>query len=140
MREISTVNIERDGAESIQWNWKKARVAEDTVYFEFRVGIHSMELKVHIELVYVYEFLGFESIQWNWKLALLVVISMVQVYVNPFNGIESSHLYSMYLAWYSLKRIHSMELKVMVSIDMLSLPISNPFNGIESPLNYCWGI
>ena len=66
MKEISTVNMKRNGAESIQWNWKSDYtkvVANFTVDVNPFNGIESGQggLGVHVELGEL------ESIQWNWK-------------------------------------------------------------------------
>ena len=89
MREISTVNIERDGAESIQWNWKIGIThllrfgvnvrnpfnGIESLHHEHPAGlvtgrIHSMELKVGL---------------FSWKQVGVGFIAL-----NPFNGIESN--------------------------------------------------
>ena len=115
--------------ESIQWNWKSgagalsswcgssARIhsmelketASELSPAPSVEGIHSMELKVAVELCYNTHTSISESIQWNWK-PITTVRDMRKVLrsLNPFNGIESkTRSFASY----------------MVTV--------NPFNGIE---------
>ena len=89
---VSTVYINRDGAESIQWNWKLGSGVNDSLRWAP----------------------GFESIQWNWKMNRLgepetvsgggihsmelkaatspKSLPSTKATKNPFNGIESQSL------------------------------------------------
>ena len=80
-------------AESIQWNWKRRRAAEEIPPEEK------------------------ESIQWNWKLLYtFLLLDLCIVCLNPYNGIER------YRPRLDLQgvgrgdRIHTMELKVVYCI------------------------
>ena len=97
-----------------------------------------------------------ESIQWNWKPTLLASFSnSFSTPLNPFNGIERNTYTAAQHGNRTYKRIHSMELKgilseasspgLRVGIHSMELkagriiwswarllaPAENPFNGIE---------
>jgi len=137
MEKISTHNISRDGAESIQWNWKLI-ASSNASFIVSGSRIHSMELKE--ESTYTPETLAEkltqESIQWNWKrchpeLWRVKYIHAIRIHSmelkgvqqqewvaggvgrhrNPFNGIERYHLHHHLLRYF--------------------VPHENPFNGIE---------
>ena len=150
---ISTHNISRDGAESIQWNWKLFGCSytpthHNSITNPFN-GIES--LGITPPHVYIYSWLKnpfngiercfnnpltwattWESIQWNWKLFAFAS----KITISSLSGIHSMELKANLsnrprppdTSW-----IHSMELKACYYDTPNDRPGGdrNPFNGIE---------
>ena len=108
---VSTVYINRDGAESIQWNWKLLSFFITNWAFSLDSNpFNGIERGEGFGLPLVEA--GSESIQWNWKEELLDADGRVaRLPRNPFNGIESTPS-PRRLPLRPSQGIHSMELKV----------------------------
>ena len=117
MREISTVNMEHDGAESIQWNWKDfvlrlIRAMDDTKENPYN-GIERHDGLQLWQGYHGYE----ESIQWNWKASRRASVSRGGwrwIHTMELKGFKTLPAP---LCWGGLG-IHTMELKDMLNDDI----------------------
>ena len=131
MRELSTVNMGRDDAESIQWNWKPPKGGSRRGGREYKESIQwNWKCEQPSQVEYQPKP---ESIQWNWKvdLALAAVVAIPWPWIHSMElkaggmGVEEWNI--------AVSRIHSMELKEVSGrvVEFGRDLVRNPFNGIE---------